>query len=84
VPRAAPSPGPPSLTVRPRLSLRRFLPIATLFTGGFGVYYLYVSMLALGRGNRPFALFYAVYGLGGILLAVSLWRARRQLPPPAP
>ena len=66
------------LPVRPRLTLRRFLPIAVLFTGGFGLYYLYVASLALGRGNRPFALFYALYGLGGVALAVSLWRVWRQ------
>ena len=65
--------------MRLRFTPRRFLPIAALFTGGFGLYYLYVAALALARGNPPFALFYALYGLGGVALAVALWRAWRQL-----
>jgi len=62
-----------------RLTLRRFLPLAFVFTGGFGVYYLYVSTLAYRRGNASFAVFYGLYGLGGVVLAVSLWRAWQQI-----
>jgi hypothetical protein len=62
-----------------RSSLRYLLPVAALFTGGFGLYYAWWGVIAFRRGNAPFALFYAVYGLGGVVLALALWRAARQL-----
>lgn len=65
-----------------RLSVRALIPVAMVITAGFGVYYLYWGIVALQRGNMSFALFYGLYGLGGIVLSLSLRRLWRQLKRP--
>jgi hypothetical protein len=65
--------------MRPRISLRLVLPFAVAFTAIFGANYVIWGIVALRRGNVPFAIFYALYGFGGIVLAISLARVWRQL-----
>lgn len=71
-------PGP----VRSRRSLLVLILIAALFTGAFGAYYVAWGVIAFRRGNAPFALFYGVYGLGGLVLGLALWRVSRQIKQP--
>ena len=62
----------------PRFRLRTLLPFAAVLTALFGLYYVGWGVVALRRGNASFALFYGVYGLGGLVLGVALWRVCRQ------
>ena len=64
----------------PHLRLRHFLPIAVLTTGVFGLYYVYWGVVALRRGNPTYAAFYGLYGIMGVVLALSLWRVWRGMP----
>lgn len=66
-----------------RASLRYLLPLAVLFTTVFGAYYIGWGLVALRRGNVPFALFYGLYGFGGVVLGLALWRVWRQSRRPA-
>ena len=64
--------------MRPRVSPRLLLPAAAVVTVLFGAYYASWGVIALRRGNLPFALFYGLYGLGGVVLGLALWRVWRQ------
>ncbi len=68
--------------MRSRRSLLVLILISALFTGAFGAYYMVWGVIAFRRGNAPFALFYGVYGLGGLVLGLALWRVSRQIRPP--
>ncbi len=59
-----------------RLALR-LAPVIAAGAALIAVYYLFVAGLALSRGNTPFGLFYLVYAIAGMALAVSLWRVWR-------
>ena len=61
------------------MRLRHFVPIGILFTSLFGALYMVWAIIALRRGNVPFALFYALFGTGGIVLAVALWNVWREM-----
>jgi hypothetical protein len=54
-------------------------PLLAALTLAFGGLHLYYGIVAARAGNWPFALFYAVFGIAGIALAVALWRVRRQI-----
>lgn len=62
----------------PRFALRTLLPFGAVLTAILGLYYVGWGVVALRRGNVPFALFYGVYGFGGLVLGVALWRVWRQ------
>ena len=62
-----------------RSVLRYLVPLAAVLTGAFGLYYLFLGGMVARRGNLPFALFYILFGVGGLSLATALWRARHQL-----
>ena len=64
--------------MRPRVSPRLLLPAASVLTVLFGAYYVSWGVIAFRRGNLPFALFYGLYGLGGLVLGLALWRVWRQ------
>jgi hypothetical protein len=67
-----------------RLAVRLVLPIAALVTGAFGLYYVWWGVIAVRRGSPTFALLYGLFGLGGVVLGLALWRTSRQLRrPPA-
>ena len=61
-----------------RPSLRSLLPFTALLTAVFGAYYVSWGVIAFRRGSHTFALFYGVYGLGGLVLGLALWRVWRQ------
>ncbi len=63
----------------PRTPLLYLLPIGLALTALFGAFYVYWGVIALGRGNLPFALFYGLFGLGGVALSVAIWRVWKQL-----
>jgi hypothetical protein len=63
----------------PRTSFLYLLPVGVVLTALFGANYVYWGIVAFQRGNLPFALFYGLFGLGGVVLAVALWRVWQQL-----
>jgi hypothetical protein len=71
-------------TVPTRSTLLYLLPLGVVLTTLFGANYLYWALLAFQRGNVGFGVFYGVFGLGGEVLAMTIWRVLRQLRrPPA-
>lgn len=48
--------------------------IAVLIGGNFA----WAGIAAFAKGNRLFGGIFLMYGMGGIILGVSLWRAYRQ------
>jgi hypothetical protein len=63
----------------PRSSFLYLLPVGVVLTALFGAYYAYWGVIALRAGNVPFALFYGLFGLGGVVLSLALWRVWQQL-----
>ncbi len=60
-------------------TLRLLFPILALLVALFGLYHLFAGGLAIQQHNWPFAVFYLVFGFGGLALAQALWRATRRL-----
>lgn len=55
-----------------------FAPFIALLALGFGALQMYTSFLAFQRGNWQFGLFYLLFGIGGVALAMALWSARKK------
>ncbi len=58
--------------------LRLVIPPLVLLVTGFGAFHVYVATLSARQGQWPVALFYAVFGVAGLALAVGLWQLRRR------
>lgn len=59
--------------------LYRLAPALAAATAVFALFYLYGAYQALRAGNVPFALFYALFALGGLALATAMWRTRQRM-----
>ena len=67
-----------------RNTLLYLLPVAVVVTALFGANYVYWGLTAFRRGNVGFGIFYGLFGLGGVVLGLALWRVWQQLRrPPA-
>ena len=53
-----------------------FAPLIAILAFTFAVLQLWTSFVAFRMGNWQFGLFYAVFGIGGIALAIALMRVR--------
>lgn len=53
------------------------IPFAAAFAMIFGGYYAIAGLRTILSGNPTFGAFFLVYGLGGLLIGVALWRAYR-------
>jgi hypothetical protein len=54
-------------------------PLLALVTAAFALNYLYAATVHVRARSWPLATLYALLGIGGLALAASLWRARRQV-----
>ena len=59
--------------------LYRLVPVLVCVTLAFSLYHVYGVVLAARAGNWPFAVFYAVFSLAGVALALALWNARKSI-----
>jgi len=66
-------------------------PVLAAVAWAVSAYHLYIALLAVRRGDLPFAGFYLLFALGGIALGTALWQhwrraraiARSSVTPPA-
>lgn len=62
-------------------SFVRLIPFLVIIIGLLALYQLYNGLMFAIGGQFPFALFYAVFGFAGFVLAWSLWSNRQKFAP---
>lgn len=64
--------------MRPARYAISFAPFIAALAIGFAALHLWTSFLAFQRGNWQFGVFYLVFGIGGVAMAMALWRVRKR------
>lgn len=61
----------------------RLIPFLVIIIAGLAVYQFYTAIMFAVQSMYAFAVFNAVFGFAGVVLARALWTHRRTFGPPA-
>ena len=57
----------------------RLAPVFIAIIVTVAAYYAYAAVFAFQRGSTPFAAFYALFSVAGLVLARAVWSVRKQI-----